>query len=131
MKVGLANWALALLAVGLTLVATACSPTDGSQAATNSVSDPYTPTASQTAYGQPRVDDRAETLSYDDHYRAASGDEVHSPAYTGDGSIPAGASAQCRDGTFSFSEHRRGTCSHHGGVARWLKARCQPFCVFR
>jgi len=33
---------------------------------------------------------------------------------------PAGASARCRDGTYSFSEHRRGTCSHHGGVAQWL-----------
>lgn len=35
-------------------------------------------------------------------------------------SIPAGASAICRDGTFSFSQNRRGTCSHHGGVAQWL-----------
>ncbi|WP_431636442.1 DUF3761 domain-containing protein [Dyella sp. KULCS107] len=34
--------------------------------------------------------------------------------------VPAGASAQCRDGTYSFSRSRRGTCSHHGGVARWL-----------
>jgi hypothetical protein len=33
---------------------------------------------------------------------------------------PEGASAQCRDGTYSFSRSRRGTCSHHGGVARWL-----------
>lgn len=33
---------------------------------------------------------------------------------------PAGASARCRDGTYSFSQSRRGTCSHHGGVARWL-----------
>src|SRR5262249_35136753 len=33
---------------------------------------------------------------------------------------PPGASAICRDGTFSFSQNRRGTCSHHGGVARWL-----------
>ncbi|MDP9145387.1 MAG: DUF3761 domain-containing protein [Actinomycetota bacterium] len=33
---------------------------------------------------------------------------------------PRGATAQCRDGTFSFSRSRRGTCSHHGGVARWL-----------
>jgi hypothetical protein len=31
------------------------------------------------------------------------------------------ASAQCRDGTYSFSAHRRGTCSHHGGVAAWLR----------
>ncbi len=34
---------------------------------------------------------------------------------------PKGATARCRDGIFSFSKHRRGTCSHHGGVAVWLK----------
>src|SRR4029077_15507386 len=33
---------------------------------------------------------------------------------------PQGASAQCRDGSYSFSQSRRGTCSHHGGVAKWL-----------
>lgn len=33
---------------------------------------------------------------------------------------PAGALAICRDGTYSFSANRRGTCSHHGGVSRWL-----------
>jgi hypothetical protein len=33
---------------------------------------------------------------------------------------PEGATAQCRDGTYSFSKSRRGTCSHHGGVAKWL-----------
>ena len=38
------------------------------------------------------------------------------PAHT----APAGATARCRDGTYSFSQHRRGTCSHHGGVAEWL-----------
>ena len=35
-------------------------------------------------------------------------------------SAPIGASARCVDGSYSFSEHRRGTCSHHGGVAEWL-----------
>jgi hypothetical protein len=34
--------------------------------------------------------------------------------------VPEGASAQCRDGAYSFSRNRRGTCSHHGGVAKWL-----------
>ena len=34
-------------------------------------------------------------------------------------SVPAGASAQCSDGTYSFSQSRRGTCSYHGGVAVW------------
>src|SRR5438309_7393513 len=33
---------------------------------------------------------------------------------------PSGATARCRDGTYSFSKHRSGTCSHHGGVATWL-----------
>jgi hypothetical protein len=33
---------------------------------------------------------------------------------------PHGATAVCRDGTYSYSHHRSGTCSHHGGVARWL-----------
>lgn len=35
-------------------------------------------------------------------------------------SAPPGATALCRDGTYSFSQHRSGTCSHHGGVAAWL-----------
>jgi hypothetical protein len=33
---------------------------------------------------------------------------------------PAGVTAQCRDGSYSYSQHRSGTCSHHGGVARWI-----------
>jgi uncharacterized protein DUF3761 len=37
-------------------------------------------------------------------------------------SAPPGATARCRDGTYSFSKHRSGTCSHHGGVAAWLGA---------
>jgi hypothetical protein len=35
-------------------------------------------------------------------------------------SAPPGATAVCRDGTYSYSRHHSGTCSHHGGVARWL-----------
>lgn len=31
-----------------------------------------------------------------------------------------GATAICRDGTYSYSQHRSGTCSHHGGVSTWL-----------
>jgi hypothetical protein len=36
-----------------------------------------------------------------------------------DTSIPAGATAKCNDGTYSYSQHRQGTCSHHGGVNVW------------
>lgn len=32
---------------------------------------------------------------------------------------PAGATARCGDGSYSYSQSRRGTCSHHGGVAQW------------
>ena len=59
-------------------------------------------------------------LVEDGHYRNVDGAVLHSPAHTDTGAAPAGASARCRDGSFSFSAHRRGTCSHHGGVARWL-----------
>jgi uncharacterized protein YraI len=33
---------------------------------------------------------------------------------------PQGATAVCADGTYSFSQHTKGTCSRHGGVSRWL-----------
>lgn len=59
------------------------------------------------------------SLSNDNYYTNSSGNTVHAPAYTNDGSVPAGASARCGDGTYSFSQHHRGTCSHHGGVAVW------------
>jgi hypothetical protein len=52
-------------------------------------------------------------------YVNSSGHVVHRPAHAV-GGVPAGATARCRDGTYSFSEHRRGTCSYHGGVATWL-----------
>jgi len=31
-----------------------------------------------------------------------------------------GATAVCNDGTCSYSKHRSGTCSHHGGVRQWV-----------
>ena len=36
-----------------------------------------------------------------------------------DNNNPAGAIAQCKDGTYSHSKSRSGTCSRHGGVAKW------------
>ncbi|MBA7545350.1 hypothetical protein ES705_37716 [subsurface metagenome] len=53
------------------------------------------------------------------YYTNSKGERVQSPTYYK--SPPAGATAECRDGTYSFSHSRRGTCSHHGGVKRWLK----------
>ena len=53
-------------------------------------------------------------------YLNSRGERVPSPTRTLNDSAPPGASARCRDGTFSFSRSRSGTCSHHGGVAQWL-----------
>ncbi|HBC7422541.1 TPA: DUF3761 domain-containing protein [Serratia marcescens] len=53
-------------------------------------------------------------------YINSDGNEVHSPAHTKSGHVPDGATAKCRDDSYSFSQHRRGTCSRHGGVAEWL-----------
>jgi hypothetical protein len=41
-------------------------------------------------------------------------------AITSASSAPPGATARCNDGTYSYSQHHQGTCSHHGGVAEWL-----------
>lgn len=51
------------------------------------------------------------------YYRNIDHEYVQSPTYYK--TRPAGATALCRDGTYSFSRHRRGTCSHHGGVKIW------------
>lgn len=51
-------------------------------------------------------------------YVNSAGNTVCSPYESP--SAPAGATAQCRDGSYSFSQSRSGTCSHHGGVSIWL-----------
>jgi Protein of unknown function (DUF3761) len=56
-----------------------------------------------------------------DYYRNVNGVCVHRPVKTDGSSVPAGATAQCRNGSYSFSQSHRGTCSHHGGVARWFR----------
>ena len=50
-------------------------------------------------------------------YVNVDGVRVPSPVFSD--TRPAGATARCRDGSYSFSQHRRGTCSYHGGVAVW------------
>lgn len=40
----------------------------------------------------------------------------HAPWPNANASEP---TARCKDGTLSYSAHHEGTCSRHGGVARW------------
>jgi Protein of unknown function (DUF3761) len=42
------------------------------------------------------------------------------PASSAENNNPTGATAQCKDGTYSHAKTHQGACSHHGGVAKWL-----------
>lgn len=70
------------------------------------------------AYVAPAPDEA--DLSNHHTYTNRDGNTVHAPARSLSGKAPVGATARCRDGTYSFSRHRSGTCSRHGGVADWL-----------
>jgi hypothetical protein len=52
------------------------------------------------------------------YYTNSSGDKISSPVKAV--IAPKGATAKCKDGTYSFSKHRSGTCSGHKGVSKWL-----------
>ncbi len=60
------------------------------------------------------------TISNNNYYPNVNGNSVHSPVQSSNG-VPAGATAECNDLTYSFSLHHSGTCSHHGGVMQWLQ----------
>ncbi len=46
--------------------------------------------------------------------------EAKAPTVAASATDPAGATAKCKDGTFSHSKHHGGSCSNHGGVAEFL-----------
>lgn len=54
-----------------------------------------------------------------DSYINSKGKTVHTPVFSE--TVPRGATARCKDGTYSFSQSRKGTCSGHKGVASWLR----------
>jgi hypothetical protein len=73
-------------------------------------------TAPKTAAAKPETTAAAQPAACGaDYYRNSDGNCVHRPSAN-----PAGATALCKDGTYSYSQHRSGTCSGHGGVRTWL-----------
>ena len=101
-----------------TIVSAASGPSSNPPLQTSTYQTPtyqVQPTKSPVYQAQPI---QSTQLSNDNYYTNVDGNQVHSPAYSN--TIPAGATAQCRDGTYSFSQHRSGTCSRHGGVSSWL-----------
>ena len=47
--------------------------------------------------------------------------ETKSATKTTAATAPEGATAKCKDGTYSYAKTHSGACSHHGGVAEWYK----------
>lgn len=90
-------------------------PTD--DAVQTAVPDPVQPTA-PIEHPEPVVEYTRPTEPVD-YYENTHGESVQSPTHYDNGA-PAGASAMCEDGSYSFSRSRRGTCSGHGGVSTWL-----------
>lgn len=76
-----------------------------------------TPAPPPAAVVKPTPPPAHQTTPPPTYYTNEDGNKVQSP--TKADSKPADASAKCRDGSYSFSQNRRGTCSHHGGVAVW------------
>jgi hypothetical protein len=112
------------IAVALSLALAACSAADkpqptlqavGDGPASSAFVDPVTPASAVV------MDGVTDSLNLNDRsaVRAVDTPPVAAPQ-AAPRSVPAGASAVCRDGTYSFSANRRGTCSHHGGVGQWL-----------
>src|SRR5579884_3192360 len=74
--------------------------------------------AIQTGTGSVQAQASPTPTKHRHYYKNKDGQRVPSPERSN--AVPAGATAPCKDGSYSFSKHHSGTCNHHGGVARWL-----------
>ena len=110
------------------------APSTSTTAATTTTAGPTT-TTTTTVVTVPRSDTtvvRAPTTATpvrtqvttaplscpDGTYVNTAGNEVCRP-FASD-TPPPGATARCKNGQYSFSQSRQGTCSGNGGVAQWL-----------
>ncbi|MGH7649903.1 MAG: DUF3761 domain-containing protein [Gemmatimonadaceae bacterium] len=83
-----------------------------SSAATSSA--PAAPTPAATAAPTPPAAAAAPT-------KPAGSSTASAGSGVSENNDPTGAMAKCKDGLYSHSKHRTGTCSRHGGVAQWLQ----------
>jgi hypothetical protein len=74
--------------------------------------------ATSRAASQAKSQQTEPTCTNNGTYTSSNGQTVKRPETCS--TAPQGATAQCRDGSYSFSQSHRGTCSHHFGVAKWL-----------
>lgn len=100
----------------LTLVLIPYRVTGGNQAPPQNA-----PSSSSSSAKEPPSEAKGEDKNCSDNgtYVNSKGETVKRPETCA--SAPKGATARCRDGSYSFSHSHRGTCSHHGGVAKSLQ----------
>lgn len=91
--------------------------TDGKETNREKVSENVTtqPVNKIVSNGTKVAETPSPSTSSGSGYTNVDGNYVKSPS-----DDPAGATARCNDGTYSYSQNHSGTCSHHGGVAEWL-----------
>ena len=53
------------------------------------------------------------------HWFSFFGHRIHRPGNSN--TVLSGATAECNDGTYSFSESKQEACFNQGGVKRWLR----------
>lgn len=90
----------------------ACSGHGGVQKATNAK-----PAAAATAAATPASAAASPATALTKSTPVAT---KSAPTAAASNTNPTGATAKCKDGTYSKSQHHSGTCSSHGGVAEWL-----------
>lgn len=62
--------------------------------------------------------DQQKVMTYQDWSKKCLAKDYTVPA--NESAIPAGATGECKDGTYTMSKTHSGACSHRGGVKRWL-----------
>lgn len=93
-------------------------------APTTTTATPYSPNASGSTIGDGSGSNSSSGSASSGGSGSGDGyinsDGNYEPSPESASSAPPGATAQCKDGTYSHSQHHSGTCSGHGGVAQWL-----------
>ena len=73
--------------------------------------------ASKSAAKAEKAEDKATNKAA----KTASAPVATAAKTTASNTDPTGATAKCKDGTYSHAATHRGACSRHGGVSEWLK----------
>ena len=96
-----------------------------SAAATTGATAPAPPPAKPSIFShmlKPRTQPAAPTAPASSATPTATASSAPVGSYKGKSitTDAAGATGQCRDGTFTHATHHSGACSSHGGVAKWM-----------